>query len=449
MKTRYFGTDGIRGPANGPYFTPEFIGQLTGGIARFLRSSRGADSPRIVIGRDTRESGAKILAHLIDGFGKHRGECIDLGIVPTPAVSSVVLSSEADLGISITASHNPAEDNGIKLFSAEGTKLSDAEEETIEALMLAPPPQEIEKNPEHSVTKRNGMQTYLQGAEILSTHLDLEGLTIVCDTANGATVHSTPVVLSQRGAQLVCIGDSPDGKNINAGCGSEHAESMAEMVVKHNAALGIAHDGDGDRVIFSDEKGAIVPGDQVLGIFALNGMRKQSLSESLLVTTIQSNRGLDLAIEKSGGKVERTDVGDRNVAERMRKLGASLGGESSGHIILHNYSPTGDGLLAALYMLRILQETGQTLSELRQAIPLLPQVTSALTVPEKIPLEECSNLQTERSLVESEIGNTGRVLLRYSGTEPKLRFLVEATTVERCNEFMAQLLEAAKIDLVP
>ncbi|MEM1192026.1 MAG: phosphoglucosamine mutase, partial [Pseudomonadota bacterium] len=203
MKTRYFGTDGIRGPADGPLFTLEFITQLTGGISRFLRSSRGAESPRIVIGRDTRESGLQILAHLIEGFGRHPGECIDLGIVPTPAVASVVLSSEADLGISITASHNPAEDNGIKLFSAEGTKFAVTEEEAIEALMLSSSAISVERNPRHIVTSRSGLKTYLKGSEILSTHLDLNGLKIVCDTANGATVHSTPAVLSEKGAQLL------------------------------------------------------------------------------------------------------------------------------------------------------------------------------------------------------------------------------------------------------
>jgi phosphoglucosamine mutase len=271
--------------------------------------------------------------------------------------------------------------------------------------------------------------------------------TIVCDTANGATCESTPKILASRGAQLIPIGNAPDGTNINLGCGSEHAEIMAERVKESGATLGIAHDGDGDRVIFVDEKGEVVPGDQVLGIFALHGMQKGSLAGNLLVATIQSNRGLDLAIQKAGGKVVRTDVGDRNVASRMRETGASLGGESSGHIILHNYATTGDGLFAALYLLRILKESGKALSELRKDIPLLPQVTGNLRVKEKFPLNTCESLSAEQASIESLIGESGRVMVRYSGTEPKLRFLVESPTIEDCNSYMSRLMSAAREDL--
>ncbi|MGE9290486.1 MAG: phosphoglucosamine mutase [Puniceicoccales bacterium] len=447
MSTRYFGTDGIRGPADGPLFERSFLIQFTDGLIRYLRSSLAVKSPRIVIGRDTRESGDRIVEDLIAGFSRIPGECIDLGVVPTPAVANSVRVTDADLGIAITASHNPAGDNGIKLFSAEGTKFAETEEAKIEAFMLAPTEIPMEQDPGFSRSRRNALASYLQSAEILSVHLNLEDAIIVCDTANGATCSSTPSVLTSRGAQLIQIGDSPDGRNINLDCGSEHAEKLAAQVVESGAILGIAHDGDGDRVIFVDEAGSIVPGDQVLGIFALHGMRKGSLAGNTLVTTIQSNRGLDLAIQKAGGTVLRTDVGDRNVASRMREVGASLGGESSGHIILHNYSTTGDGLLAALYMLRILKESGKKLSELRKEIPLLPQMTGNLRVREKAPLNSCETLCSAQSSIESQIGNAGRVMLRYSGTEPKLRFLVEAPTIAECESHMSRLLAAARKDL--
>ncbi len=447
MSTRYFGTDGIRGPADGPLFQPQFLIPFTDGLIRYLRSSRGAKAPRIVVGRDTRKSGTQIVDTLIEGLGRVPGKFIDLGIVPTPAVAHSVRAWEADLGIAITASHNPASDNGIKLFSAEGTKLSETQEEKIEAMMIVPTEIPMQRSPDFSAKVKDGLPSYLQSSEILSVHLDLQGVTIVCDTANGATCDSTPKVLVSRGANVIPIGNSPDGTNINLGCGSENTGIMAEKVRESGAALGIAHDGDGDRVIFADENGTIVPGDQILGIFALHGMRKGSLAEETLVTTIQSNRGLDLAVCQAGARVVRTDVGDRNVASQMRAIGASLGGESSGHIILNNYSTTGDGLLAALYLLRILKESGRTLGELRADIPLLPQVTGNLLVKEKLPLRGCEHLRSEQNAIEAEIGEKGRVMTRYSGTEPKLRFLVEASTLEECESHLARLMAAARKDL--
>jgi len=447
MNTRYFGTDGIRGPADGPCFTPPFLQQLAEGLHRYLRSTLAQKKPRIVIGRDTRESGEKIVQSLISGFSGHPGECIDIGIVPTPAVALSVRTAEADLGIAITASHNPASDNGIKLFSSEGTKFSASEEEKIEALMIGSAETPNEPSPDFTFSKRNGLSSYLQSSDILALHLDLNGRTIVCDSAHGATCETTPAILAGRGADVIRIGDAPDGKNINLNCGSEHCEILAAKVLEAQASIGIAHDGDGDRVIFVDETGSIVPGDQILGIFALHGIRKNSLADNTLVATVQSNRGLDLAVEKSGGKVIRTDVGDRNVAQRMRELGASLGGESSGHIILHNYSTTGDGLLAALYLLRILSENDKPLSELRREIPLLPQATGNLMVKEKIPLQVCEAINETTSEIESKIGQSGRVMIRYSGTEPKLRFLVEAPTSEECESYLGELLSAARKDL--
>ncbi len=447
MNNRYFGTDGIRGPVDGPVFEPAFLKKLAGALIRFLRSGTGAKVPRILFVRDTRESGERIIRDLLEGFRPAGAEVIDYGILPTPAAAGLARSQEADLAIAVTASHNPASDNGIKLFSSQGTKLSAAEEARIEALLLEPSPTPTNADPDFSHVRRNGRPLYLQSAEILSHHLDLKGKKIVCDTANGATCETTPAVLEEAGAEVIPIGSRPDGHNINDDCGSEHAERMADLVRQESAALGIAHDGDGDRVIFADENGQVVPGDQILGIFALHGIRKESLAQKTVVATIQSNRGLDLAVRKAGGTVVRTDVGDRNVAAKMREIGASLGGESSGHIILHNYSTTGDGLLAALYLLRILKETGKPLSELRKDVPLLPQLAGNLHVREKVPLSACSSLAEAEKQANREIGAAGRIMIRYSGTEPKLRFLVEATTPEECSAHMNTLLEAARKDL--
>ncbi len=445
--SRYFGTDGIRGPADGPLFGKEFLHRLSGAIIGFIRGAHGVKAPRIVIGRDTRESGERILEDLVGGFARFPGECIDLGIIPTPAVAWITRSAEADFGISLTASHNPSADNGIKLFSREGIKFEGIDEERIEALLLDPAVGSGEAHPDFSFVRRPARAEYLRSVEVLSKHISLDGQTIICDTANGATCETTPEVLRNCGAAVIAPAAEPNGKNINLDCGSEHPEAMARRVKETGASLGIAHDGDGDRVVFADEQGEIVPGDQILGIFALHGIRKESLAGRILVATVQSNRGLDLAVEKAGGSVVRTDVGDRNVAARMRELGASLGGESSGHIILHNYSTTGDGLLAVLYLLRVMKETGRTLSDLRSDIPLLPQQNANLAVKEKIPLSECPVLAETQAAVEMEIGATGRVMIRYSGTEPKLRFLVETTTVEECAEKMDRLLAAARTDL--
>lgn len=447
MSNRYFGTDGIRGPADGPIFERTFLRRLAGALIRFVRATTGAKIPRILIVRDTRESGPRILGDLAEGFRPSGAEVIDFGVLPTPAVAALARSEEADLAIAITASHNPATDNGIKLFSGEGTKLSTAEEARIEAFLLEPSPPATGPAEAFAFRERNGLDRYLQSAEILSRHLALGGATIVCDTANGATCRTTPTVLRNADATVIGIADEPDGRNINDRCGSEHAERMAALAGEKGALLGIAHDGDGDRVIFADEKGSIVPGDQIIGIFALHGIRKGSLADNAVVATIQSNRGLDLAVRKAGGTVVRTDVGDRNVAAKMREIGASLGGESSGHIILHNYSTTGDGLLAALYLLRILKESGRPLSELRREVPLLPQVSANLRVREKVPLSACPALSGAEAEAARAIGSAGRVMIRYSGTEPKLRFLVEASTAEECAGHIETLLAAARKDL--
>jgi len=447
VSNRYFGTDGIRGPVDGPVFETAFLQRMSGALIRHCRIATGAKVPRILIARDTRESGERITRDLIDGFRRSKAELIDYGILPTPAIAGLARSQEADLAIAVTASHNPATDNGIKLFSPQGTKFSAAEEAQIEAFLLDSPPAPTGPEAEFSLVQKHGAAAYRDSAGILANHLALGGKKIVCDTANGATCETTPAVLEEAGATVVPIGNRPDGRNINENCGSEHAEKMASLVTRENAVLGIAHDGDGDRVVFSDENGRIVPGDQILGVFALHGIRKGSLAGKTIVATVQSNRGLDIAVRKAGGTVVRTDVGDRNVAAKMRSLGASLGGESSGHIILHNYSTTGDGLLAALYLLRIMKETGKPLSELSAEIPLLPQLTGDLRVKEKIPLSACPKLSAAERAADSSLKESGRVMIRYSGTEPKIRFLVEAATLDVCSAQLKYLLDAAREDL--
>ena len=443
---KYFGTDGIRGPVGGDLINTDVAYRLGSALGRYLKELKPELPLNAVIGRDTRSSGLALANSLIQGLNQHGVYVHDLGIVPTPSIAQSLLEQHADLGIAVTASHNPASDNGIKLFDGCACKFNDEEEARIEALMDAEPeaPSDLPLPKSYPL---DAAAFYINYVRSLMDQDCLSGWKIVLDLANGATSETTPAVFARWGAELVLIGDHPDGENINQGVGSEHPESLGAAVVKHGANLGIAHDGDGDRLVVCDETGAVVDGDILLGLFAIHGLHAGTLKNDTLVATIQSNLGLDHAVRQAGGQVERTDVGDRNVARVMRELGANVGGESSGHIIFSDYATTGDGLLAAVKLIDLMCKAKAPLSELRQEVRLFPLATLNLRVVEKKPLASLDALNSAIAAVEEDFGADGRVLVRYSGTEPKLRLLVEGKDEKRVVNALKDLEKAACSDL--
>ena len=437
MTRKYFGTDGVRGPYGGPVVNEAFAERLAFAAAAWL-GKKG----RVLIGRDTRESGRLLEAAVARGLRAGGMEPVSLGIAPTPAVARAVRTEQAALGVVITASHNPAADNGIKFFGSRGVKLTDAEELAIEQLL----PESVTTVPV-TLPESDAGAPYIAAAEKLLPAKALAGWRIVLDTANGATCGTSPVVFRALGAEVIGLGDAPDGTNINAGVGSEHPKLLAARVKAAGARLGIAHDGDGDRCVLCDEQGGVLDGDEILTLLATHALASGKLVNRTLVITIQSNLGVDAAIKAAGGRVHRTAVGDRYVIAGMLEKQATLGGESSGHIICSEISPTGDGLVAALKVIEVMLATGKPLSVLRRALKKFPQLTAALMVREKLPLEGLPNLAAACIALEEELGQQGRVLVRYSGTEPKLRLLVEGPTTVRVQVGMARLSAAARADL--
>jgi phosphoglucosamine mutase len=441
MKREYFGTDGVRGPYGGPVVNETFAFRL-GRAAGQWAGGRG----RVVIGRDTRASGESLVRAVAAGLAAAGLEPVSLGVLPTPAVAGAVRSEGAVLGVVVTASHNPATDNGIKFFAGTGIKLTDADEARIEQLL--PPPEAVAEGTAVEVNEdTTAVARYIAAACALLPAQALAGWKIVLDTANGATVLTSPAALRALGAEVIAIGDAPDGKNINDGVGSEHPEKLAAKVLATGARLGIAHDGDGDRCILCDEHGQVLDGDEVLTLLAVHAMSKGTLASDTLVVTVQSNLGVDAAVAAAGGRVLRTAVGDRYVIERMLAEGSKLGGESSGHIICAEIAPTGDGLVAALKVLEVLIETGRTLSELRKALVKFPQATRNLKVRQRRELSACVALTAAIAALETELGARGRVLVRFSGTEAKLRLLVEGPTESVVRSGIERLVTAAAADL--
>ncbi len=443
---KYFGTDGIRGSYGDALINPGFAYRLGSALARYLAEQKPKLPLNVVIGRDTRLSGPELADAITQGLNLHGVYVHDTGIVPTPAVAQSVLEQNADIGIAITASHNPASDNGIKLFDAHGCKFDLAEEEKIEAWVDAEPPAP-DTRPVAKSYPLDGAAFYINYLRSLMDQNCMSGWEIVLDLANGATCETSPAVFSRWGGRLHLIGDNPDGVNINSGVGSEHPDLLGEAVRLHKANLGVAHDGDGDRLVVCDENGEVVDGDVLLGLFGLYALKSGALRGKTLVTTIQSNLGLDHAIRSAGGRVERVDVGDRNVAKRMRELGSNIGGENSGHIIFSDFATTGDGLLAAVKLIDLMCKTHKPLSVLRQEIQLFPQKTCNLRVAEKKPLESLKKLPKAIAKIEADFGDDGRVLVRYSGTEPKLRMLVEGKDKKRVEKALKTLEKSARSDL--
>jgi phosphoglucosamine mutase len=441
MKRLYFGTDGVRGLYGSATMNEEFAWRLGAAAAAWLKAKGVPPGSKVLIGRDTRASGTPLTQALADGLAEGGLEPFSLGIVPTPAVSRAVRTRQAVLGAVVTASHNPATDNGIKFFGPAGVKLTDGEEAAIEALLPA-----RRSGGSHPLKTADGISDYLYAMEGILRG-KLTGWDIVLDTANGATVLTSSRVLRDHGARVIAIGASPDGLNINEHVGSEHPEKMCAAVREHRARLGIAHDGDGDRCILCDETGAVLDGDELLTILALHALAQNRLVKRTLVVTVQSNLGVEAAVTAAGGRVCRTPVGDRYVIERMLAEGAALGGESSGHVICADVSPTGDGLVAALKVIEVMLATGRPLSDLRRGLVKFPQLSVALKVKEKKPLESLRTLPAMITTIEAELGDKGRVLVRYSGTEAKLRLLVEGPTDAVVKGAMDRLVAATQADL--
>jgi phosphoglucosamine mutase len=431
---KIFGTDGVRGTANVEPVTAETALKLGRAAAHVFKNleaqSRGRGKHKIVIGKDTRLSGYMIENAISSGILSMGVDVLFIGPLPTPGVAYVTRSLRADAGIVITASHNPYTDNGIKFFRADGFKLDDKIENEIESLVFTGEIEKVLPNSDQigkAVRIDDALGRYIEFAKSsLPKGLTLEGMKIVLDCGHGAAYKSSPCVLRELGAEVVVYGNSPDGKNINQNCGSMHPEAMCQKVVEHGAQLGIAHDGDADRVLLCDETGNLIDGDDIMAIAALDLLAQNKLAEKTLVATVMSNVGLEAALKAAGGKMLRTPVGDKNVIDEMLKHGFNLGGEQSGHLIFRDFGTTGDGLVAALQILRIIKSKEQPLSQLAKCWTRFPQLVTNVKVREKKPFEQLDGVNALVAEAEKELtAQGGRLLLRYSGTEPKVRLLVE------------------------
>jgi phosphoglucosamine mutase len=433
---RLFGTDGIRGRANEGPLTPA-------GARAFGRSVAlkfGVPGKPVAIGRDTRESGPMLEEAVASGIAEMGVDVLLLGVLPTPAIAVMSRKAGARAAIVISASHNPWEDNGLKLFNDRGFKCDDALELELEALILGEPPRPA-ATPGRIKSMPDAEARYIELAVLTyGADLDLTGMTLVVDAGNGAAFVTTPEVLEKLGATVHTLNAAPDGRNINANCGSTHPEEMTAVVTEKKADLGLAHDGDADRLIVCDETGSLLDGDEMLAVIGLDLLRQGKLAKQTIVATVMSNLGLDECFAAAGGKVLRAGVGDRYVLEQMLAHNLNVGGEQSGHVILLDHNTTGDGLVTALELLRIMRRTGQPLSELRRGLRKYPQQLVNVKVRERIPLEQIPEIADEVRAVEKELGSQGRVLLRYSGTEPKIRLLVETKEEAMLEAVVARLL---------
>jgi phosphoglucosamine mutase len=431
---KIFGTDGVRGTANLEPVTAETALKLGRAAAHVFKNmetqSRGRGRHKIVIGKDTRLSGYMLENAISSGILSMGVDVLFIGPLPTPGVAYVTRSLRADAGIVITASHNPYTDNGIKFFRADGYKLDEKIEAEIESLVFSGEVEKIQPSAEFigkAVRIDDALGRYIEYAKSsFPKGLTLEGVRIVLDCGHGAAYKASPCVLRELGAHVIVYGDEPDGKNINENCGSMHPEEMCKRVVEHGAHIGIAHDGDADRVLLCDEAGTLIDGDDIMAIAALEMLADGSLAGKTLVSTVMSNAGLEAAIKSAGGQMIRTAVGDKNVIDEMLRSGFNFGGEQSGHLIFRDFATTGDGLVAALQILRILKTRNLPLSQLAKCWTRFPQLVTNLRVREKKPFEQLDGINQLAADAEKELtAQGGRLLLRYSGTEPKVRLLVE------------------------
>ncbi len=440
---RLFGTDGVRGKANAQ-LTPELAYKL-GRAATIYFGEETEQTPKILIGRDTRVSGEMLEAALVAGISSAGGRAIIAGIIPTPAVAYLAKKLETKAGIVISASHNPFYDNGIKFFGGDGYKLPDAVEDEIETIVkkietddnFARPTGEKLCHVEH---RHNLLEDYINFV-LQTTDQKFDGMKIVLDCANGAAYEAMPEILKKLGADLITYGTNPNGININDKCGSTHIDNLQKMVIENHADIGIAHDGDADRCLCVDEKGKIIDGDHILVICATEMMKNKTLPNNTVVTTVMANIGFRRAIQNLGGKIEITKVGDRYVLENMLKNGYTLGGEQSGHIIFTEHSTTGDGLITALQVISAIKRTNKKASELNSLMTTYPQVLFNVRVKDKTAYEK-EEIQKLIKLAADELGEDGRILVRASGTEPLIRVMAEGPNKKQLENICRNIISA-------
>jgi len=453
-KEKLFGTDGVRGVANQYPMTSEValaIGRATGYLF-FDRDRRGIPkTTKVVIGKDTRLSGYMLENALAAGFCSMGAKVFLVGPLPTPGIAFLTRSMRADAGVVISASHNVYQYNGIKIFDRYGYKLPDSKEREIEEIMNS---EELDSY--RPTMEFIGKATRIDDAmgryivyckDTFPQDLTLDGIRIVLDCANGASYKVAPIVFQELGAEVFAVNCTPNGKNINDQCGAVFPQSMCKAVHEHRAELGIALDGDADRVILSDETGEVVDGDQILAICALQMIKDGTLNKNTVVVTPMSNMGLEVALKRAGGKVISAQVGDRYVVETMRKQDLNLGGEQSGHVIFLKHNTTGDGIIAALKVLGIMKRTGKKLSELKKQMVQYPQVLENVLVRQKEDFNRFPKIIEAIKKVEAALGENGRVVVRYSGTEPLARVMVEGEDYQKIHEFVHEIAQTIRIQL--
>lgn len=439
---KYFGTDGVRGIAN-KELTPELAFKL-GRVSGHLFTVEGK-TPKVLIGMDPRISGALFEHALIAGLMSIGAEIMRLGVISTPATAYLTKVTNAELGIMISASHNPFEDNGIKLFGPNGYKLTDDQEAEIERLLDAE-----DELPRPIADEIGVASNYFEGAQKYLSYLqetidnEFDDFYVVLDCANGATSSMVPQLFADLEAEFETIGNNPDGKNINDGVGSTHPKKLQELVVEKKADIGLAFDGDGDRLIAVDEEGNIVDGDQIMYICAKYLKENGKLNGNTVVATVMSNLGFLKGLEALDIQVEQVGVGDRHVLERMRETEFNFGGEQSGHIIFHDYNTTGDGILTGIQLLDIMKNSGKKLSELASEFQLYPQLLKNIEIENKDAVMTNDAVQAAIKKVETALGDSGRVLVRPSGTEPLIRVMIEAETDALCKEYANEIIDVMK-----
>ena len=458
QEKKIFGTDGVRGVANIEPVTAETSLKLGRAAAHVFtqlnpRKNPPGTRPKIVLGKDTRLSGYMLENALVAGITSLGVDVLVIGPLPTPGVAYITRSLRADAGIILSASHNPYEDNGIKFFRHDGYKLDDQVEQQIEQLIFAGEIDSIRPTAGRigrAARIDDALGRYVEFAKAsFPRGMSLEEMHVAVDVANGAAYKSTPCILRELGAEVTVAHNDPNGTNINAQCGSIHPEEIQRLVKETGADVGITHDGDADRVLLCDENGEIVDGDEILAVASIDLLRTGRLEQNTVVTTVMSNFGLDETLAAQGGKVVRTKVGDRYVIEEMVQRKLNLGGEQSGHIIFRDFTTTGDGIISALQILRIMHKTGQPLSKLKTSLKKYPQAQRNLLVKEKPPLAELPAVMKLVNEIEKELSGKGRVLLRYSGTEPKIRLLIEGQEFDKIDKQANRIADAIQEAIGP